>query len=78
MRPDGFPIDEREDSRAFRYDATGALMGIVGRTATPFLVGFERSYRCQFDGELRLGPNDSNPDDNVGSLQVEVSVIPPD
>ena len=74
--PEGFANGEQEEDRAFPDDPTAALMGSLGQTTTPFLVGLEHSYRCESDGELRVCPNDRSPGDNVGWLQVEVIRIP--
>ena len=48
----------------------------AGEPSETFLVGLERSYQCQYDGELRVGPNDRSPGDSVGWLQVDVTRIP--
>jgi hypothetical protein len=52
----------------------GALIGRIGPTGTPFLIGASRSWTAAASGELYLAPNDNwyTTWDNSGSLSVTV------
>ena len=55
----------------------GALIGRIGEEGQPFYVGRGRSGQVDRDGLLYLRIDDDLLGDNVGSLTIEVTVIPP-
>ena len=50
---------------------TGTLIGRVGN-GQPFAIGSQASFQAPAAGQLFLGVNDTNLDDNDGSFQVQV------
>jgi len=52
--------------------ASGALIGRVGNSA-PFLIGNQTRVQMPASGQLFLGVNDGNLQDNSGSFQVQVA-----
>lgn len=76
--PSGVP--ELEDSqKLLKNVATGALIAVVGDDNNDFIyVGAEREFTATRDGSLFLGINEGNLDDNSGSYDVKIEIIPDD
>jgi PA-IL-like protein len=56
---------------------TGALIAVVGDDNNDFIyIGAEREITASRDGALFLGVNEGNLDDNSGSYNVKVEVVP--
>jgi hypothetical protein len=51
---------------------TGALIGKVGETGQPFVIGNQASITAPAAGQLFVGINDSTHADNSGSFQVQI------
>lgn len=57
--------------------ATGALIAVIGDDNNDFIyIGAEREFTATRDGALFLGINEGNLDDNSGSFNVKVEIIP--
>jgi hypothetical protein len=58
----------------------GALIGVIrtpgGQVSQPFLVGSQLSFNAPADGRLILLVNDDNFNDNSGSFDVRITVVP--
>ena len=74
--PSGLP--ELEDGqKLLKNVATGALLAVIGDDNNDFIyVGAEREFVATRDGALFLGINEGNLDDNTGSFNVKVEIIP--
>ncbi len=70
--------DDIEDSeKLMRAVATGALIAVVGDDNNDFIyVGASREFTAQRDGALFLGLNEGNLDDNSGSFDVKIEILP--
>jgi hypothetical protein len=58
--------------------AGGALIGRIGETGQPFLVGRRTSWFAERDGLLYLRIDDDLLGDNEGSVAVEVTITKPE
>lgn len=69
-----------EDSqKLLKNVATGALLAVIGDDNNDFIyVGAEREFIATRDGALFLGINEGNLDDNSGSFNVKIEIIPDD
>lgn len=57
--------------------ATGALIAVIGDDNNDFIyIGAEREFTATRDGALFLGINEGNLEDNSGSFNVKVEIIP--
>src|SRR5207237_4325119 len=74
--PSGLPTLE-DPQKLLKNVATGALIAVIGDDNNDFIyVGAEREIIATRDGALFLGINEGNLDDNSGSFNVKVEVIP--
>ena len=74
--PAGLP-DLADDQKLLKSVATGALLAVIGDDNNDFIyVGAEREFTASRDGTLFLGVNEGNLDDNSGSFDVKVQIMP--
>jgi hypothetical protein len=62
---------ERSPDNPLPNATTGTLIGRVGN-GQPFAIGSQASFQAPAAGQLFLGVNDTNLDDNDGSFQVQL------
>ena len=76
--PSGLPeLDDNQ--KLLKNVATGALLAVIGDDNNDFIyVGSEREFVATRDGALFLGINEGVLDDNTGSYNVKVEIIPDD
>lgn len=68
-----------DDQKLLKNVATGALIAVVGDDNNDFIyVGAEREFTATRDGALFLGVNEGNLNDNSGSYNVKVEIVPND
>ena len=59
--------------------ATGALIAVIGDDNNDFIyVGSSREFTATRDGALFLGINEGNLNDNSGSYNVKIEILPDD
>ncbi len=76
--PEGIPDANPFTGSWPANELTGlALVGKIGETGTPFLVGPGTEIQADHDGEVFLGVNDDIVDENTGTLSVKVEIHPP-
>ena len=74
--PSGLP-DLEDNQKLLKNVATGALLAVIGDDNNDFIyVGADREFVATRDGALFLGINEGNLDDNSGSFNVKVEIIP--
>lgn len=74
--PAGEP-DIEDAQKLLKNVATGALIAVIGDDNNDFIyVGSEREFTATRDGALFLGINEGYLDDNTGSYNVKVEIIP--
>jgi hypothetical protein len=74
--PSGLPSLE-DGSKLMKSVPTGALIAVIGDDNNDFIyVGAEREFTATRDGALFLGVNEGNLNDNSGSYDVKISIIP--
>ena len=71
-------LDDFEDpSKLLKSVPTGALIAVIGDDNNDFIyVGTSREFIAERDGSLFLGVNEGNLNDNSGSFDVKVEIIP--
>lgn len=68
-----------DDQKLLKNVATGALIAVIGDDNNDFIyVGSTREFTATRDGALFLGINEGNLDDNSGSYNVKIEIIPDD
>ncbi len=68
-----------DNQKLLKNVATGALLAVIGDDNNDFIyVGSEREFVATRDGALFLGINEGNLDDNSGSFNVKIEIIPDD
>lgn len=68
-----------DEQKLLKNVATGALIAVIGDDNNDFIyVGAEREFIATRDGALFLGINEGYLDDNSGSFDVKVEIIPDD
>lgn len=72
---DGMP-DEHRDTNVILEANHAALIGRIGESGQPFVVGSSLDMECAEDGPLYLGINDEGYVGNVGDFDVEVRYRP--
>ena len=74
--PSGEPkIDDGQ--KLLKNVPTGALIAVIGDDNNDFIyVGAEREFTATRDGALFLGLNEGNLNDNSGSYNVKIEIIP--
>jgi len=71
--------DLQDEMKLLKNVATGALIAVIGDDNNDFIyVGAEREFTATRDGALFLGINEGNLDDNSGSFNVKVEILPDD
>jgi hypothetical protein len=74
--PSGEP-DIEDSQKLLKNVATGALIAVIGDDNNDFIyIGSEREFTATRDGALFLGINEGYLDDNTGSYNVKVEIIP--
>lgn len=74
--PSGDPSIE-DTQKLLKNVATGALIAVIGDDNNDFIyVGASREFTATRDGALFLGINEGNLDDNSGTFNVKVEIIP--
>ncbi|MBK6589362.1 MAG: hypothetical protein IPG22_13810 [Acidobacteria bacterium] len=66
-----------DDQKLLKNVATGALIAVIGDDNNDFIyIGAEREFVATRDGALFLGINEGYLDDNSGSFNVKVEIMP--
>ena len=66
-----------DDQKLLKNVATGALLAVIGDDNNDFIyVGAEREFTASRDGALFLGINEGYLEDNSGSYNVKVEILP--
>lgn len=74
--PSGLP-DLADDQKLLKSVATGALIAVIGDDNNDFIyIGAQREFTASRDGTLFLGVNEGNLDDNSGSYNVKIQIVP--
>lgn len=74
--PSGLP-SLNDDQKLLKNVATGALIAVIGDDNNDFIyVGAEREFVATRDGALFLGLNEGNLNDNTGSYNVKIEILP--
>lgn len=75
-RPSGrYDVDDA--SKLLKSVPTGALIAVIGDDNNDFIyIGSEREFTAERDGSLFLGVNEGNLNDNSGSFDVKVEIMP--
>lgn len=71
-------VPEIEDNmKLLKNVATGALLAVIGDDNNDFIyVGSEREFTATRDGALFLGINEGHLEDNSGSFNVKIEILP--
>ena len=77
-KTDSGGLEDLEDSsKLLKSVPTGALIAVIGDDNNEFIyVGMTRDFIADRDGSLFLGVNEGNLNDNSGSFDVKVEIIP--
>ena len=76
VEPSG-SYDLEDGSKLLKSVPTGALIAVIGVDNNDFIyVGAERTFTAARDGELFLGVNEGNLNDNSGSFDVKIEIRP--
>ena len=68
-----------DEQKLLKNVATGALIAVIGDDNNDFIyIGATREFTATRDGALFLGINEGNLEDNSGSYNVKVEIIPDD
>lgn len=68
-----------DEQKLLKNVATGALIAVIGDDNNDFIyVGAEREFTATRDGALFLGINEGYLEDNSGSFNVKIEIIPDD
>ncbi len=66
-----------DEQKLLKNVATGALIAVIGDDNNDFIyVGAEREFVATRDGALFLGINEGHLEDNSGSFNVKIEIIP--
>lgn len=66
-----------DNQKLLKNVATGALVAVIGDDNNDFIyVGAEREFTAVRDGALFLGINEGNLNDNSGSYDVKIEILP--
>ncbi len=66
-----------DEQKLLKNVATGALLAVIGDDNNDFIyVGAEREFTATRDGALFLGINEGYLDDNSGSYNVKIEILP--
>lgn len=73
----GGDYDLEDSAKLLKSVPTGALIAVIGDDNNDFLyIGTSREFVAERDGSLFLGVNEGNLNDNSGSFDVKVEIIP--
>ena len=73
----GGDYDIDDSSKLLKSVPTGALIAVIGDDNNDFLyIGTSREFVAERDGALFLGVNEGNLNDNSGTFDVKVEIIP--
>ena len=72
--PDGLKTGESPETRVLSDAATGSVIGRLSTTPEIFPVGTGTTYVCPGQGDLQLGINDTNLEDNSGEFAAFVTL----
>ena len=72
--PDGLTDGERPEDRVLAEANTGSVIGRLDTTPEIFSVGQGTTYACPAQGNLELGINDTDLDDNSGEFGASVTL----
>lgn len=68
-----------DEQKLLKNVATGALIAVIGDDNNDFIyVGSEREFVATRDGALFLGINEGHLEDNSGSFNVKIEILPED
>ena len=74
--PAGSPSVE-DGNKLLKNVATGALVAVIGDDNNDFIyIGSEREFTATRDGALFLGINEGHLEDNSGSFEVKIEILP--
>ena len=74
--PSGLP-DLDDGDKLLKGVPTGALLAVIGDDNNDFIyVGGSREFTAARDGALYLGVNEGNLNDNSGSYEVKIEILP--
>ena len=66
-----------DKDKLVQAEATGGLIAVIGDDNNDFIfIGAQREFTAARDGALFLGINEGNLDDNSGSFEVTVEILP--
>ena len=66
-----------DDRKLLKAVPTGALLAVIGDDNNDFIyIGLEREFTAARDGALFLGINDGDLNDNSGSFNVKIEILP--
>jgi hypothetical protein len=69
--------DLKDDNKLLKSVPTAALIAVIGDDNNEFIyVGSEREFTAERDGSLFLGLNEGNLNDNSGSFDVKIEILP--
>lgn len=70
-----YDLDDNE--KLLKAVPTGALIAVIGDDNNDFIyIGSDREFIAERDGALFLGINEGNLNDNTGSLQAKIEIMP--
>lgn len=66
-----------DENKLIPNQATGALIAVIGDDNNAFIfIGGSREFTATRDGALFLGVNEGNLNDNTGSFNVKIEILP--
>jgi hypothetical protein len=69
--------DLKDESKLLKSVPTAALIAVIGDDNNDFIyIGSEREFTAERDGSLFLGLNEGNLNDNSGSFDVKIEILP--
>ncbi|MBL8124645.1 MAG: hypothetical protein JNJ39_11105 [Blastocatellia bacterium] len=69
--------DLEDNTKLLKSVPTGALLAVIGDDNNDFLyIGSSREFVAERDGALFLGINEGDLNDNSGSFEVKIEIIP--
>lgn len=70
-------FDLEDPGKLLKSVPTGALIAVIGDDNNEFIyIGSERTFTATRDGALFLGVNEGNLDDNSGTFNVRIEILP--
>jgi len=66
-----------DKDKLMQQEPTGGLIAVIGDDNNDFIfIGTNREFTAQRDGSLFLGVNETNLEDNSGSFEVTIEILP--